>query len=113
MLVEPSIDVQSTAGVGGPAGGVGLSPVLLRLMCRKMMGVHQAYSGEIAIDSSNGTILRLSLKTTGLKNTDPIFRAHIVVEYGPVELGGRSYYLPAEGHRSFRGIGGTALARFV
>ena len=77
-----------------------------------MMAVHQAYSGEIAIDSSNGTILRLSLKATGLKNTDPIVKAHIVVEYGPVEVGGRSY-LPAEGHRSFRGIGGTALARFV
>ena len=45
-----------------------------------MMGVHQAYSGEIAIELSNGTILRLSLKATGLKNTDPIVKANIVVE---------------------------------
>ena len=56
-----------------------------------------AYNGEIAIDPSNGTILRLSLKATGLKSTDPIVKANIVVEYGPVELGGRTYICPLKG----------------
>jgi hypothetical protein len=56
-----------------------------------------AYNGEIAIDPANGTILRLSLKATGLKSTDPIVKANIVVEYGPVELGGRTYICPLKG----------------
>ncbi len=56
-----------------------------------------AYEGEITIDPSNGTILRLSLKATGLKNTDPIVKANIMVEYGPVELGGRTYICPLKG----------------
>jgi hypothetical protein len=56
-----------------------------------------AYDGEITIDPSNGTILRLSLKATGLKKTDPIVKANIVVEYGPVELGGRTYICPVKG----------------
>ncbi len=56
-----------------------------------------AYDGEITIDPSNGTILRLSLKATGLKKTDPIVRANIQVEYGPVVLGGRTYICPLKG----------------
>jgi hypothetical protein len=56
-----------------------------------------AYDGEIAIDPSNGIILRLSLKATGLKKTDPIVRANIQVEYGPVVLGGRTYICPLKG----------------
>jgi hypothetical protein len=56
-----------------------------------------SYNGEIAIDPSNGTIFRLSLKATGLKNTDPIVKANIVVEYGPVELGGKTYICPLKG----------------
>jgi hypothetical protein len=56
-----------------------------------------AYEGEITIDPSNGTIRRLSLKATGLKKTDPIVKANIMVEYGPVELGGRTYICPLKG----------------
>jgi hypothetical protein len=56
-----------------------------------------AYEGEITIDPSNGTILRLSLKATGLKSTDPIVKANIMVTYGPVELGGRTYICPLKG----------------
>jgi hypothetical protein len=56
-----------------------------------------AYDGEITIDPSNGTILRLSLKATGLKKTDPIVKANILVQYGPVELGGRTYICPLKG----------------
>jgi hypothetical protein len=56
-----------------------------------------AYDGEIAIDPSNGTVLRLSFKATGLKKPDPIVEANIMVEYGPVELGGRTYICPVKG----------------
>jgi hypothetical protein len=56
-----------------------------------------AYNGEIAIDPENGTIFRLSLTATGLKSTDPIVKANIVVEYGRVELGGRTYICPLKG----------------
>jgi hypothetical protein len=55
------------------------------------------YDGEITIDPSNGTVLRVSLKATGLKRPDPIVKANIVVEYGPVELGGRTYICPLKG----------------
>src|SRR5260370_29222755 len=55
-----------------------------------------AYDGDITIDPSNGTVLRLSLKATGLKRPDPIVKANIVVEYGSVALGGRTYICPVK-----------------
>jgi hypothetical protein len=55
------------------------------------------YEGEITVDPAEGTILRLSLKATSLKRTDPILNADIMVEYGPVELGGRTYICPLKG----------------
>jgi VWFA-related protein len=54
------------------------------------------YRGEISIDPSNGTVSRIVLKAS-LKPENPIVRANIVVEYGPVELGGRTYICPVKG----------------
>jgi hypothetical protein len=55
-----------------------------------------AYNGEIAIDPSNGAILRIVLKAApGPDN--PLDVASIVVEYGPGELGGKSYICPLRG----------------
>jgi hypothetical protein len=55
-----------------------------------------AYNGEIAIDPSSGAILRIVLKAApGPAN--PLDVANIVVEYGPVELGGKSYTCPLRG----------------
>jgi VWFA-related protein len=48
------------------------------------------YHGEIAIDPQQGSILRLTVEAD-LKPTDPVSRANIMVEYGPVEIGGQSY----------------------
>jgi hypothetical protein len=56
-----------------------------------------AYQGEITIDPSNGVVLRLMFKALGLKETDPIVKADILVEYGPVELGGKTYICPVKG----------------
>lgn len=52
-----------------------------------------AYHGEIGIDPDSGTILRLLLQA------DPPLgslteRADVMVEYGPVEIGGKTYICP-------------------
>jgi VWFA-related protein len=51
------------------------------------------YHGEIAIDPSNGSILRLMVAAE-LGKADPIAKADILVEYGPVEIGGATYICP-------------------
>lgn len=48
------------------------------------------YRGEIAVDPHEGSILRLTVQAD-LRPSDPISRADIMVEYGPVEIGGQSY----------------------
>lgn len=53
------------------------------------------YHGVIAIDPVNGSILRLTLQAD-LKATDPIMRSDILVEYGPVEIGGKTYICPVK-----------------
>jgi VWFA-related protein len=53
------------------------------------------YHGEIAVDPAGGSILRLTL-VADLKPTDPISRASIEVEYGPVDIGGQSYICPVK-----------------
>jgi VWFA-related protein len=52
-----------------------------------------AYRGEIAVDAESGVIVRLTVEAD-LGANDPISRAAIAVEYGPVELGGRTYICP-------------------
>jgi hypothetical protein len=51
------------------------------------------YRGEIAIDPSTGTILRLVLRAD-TKPTDPLIKADILVEYGPIVLDGKTYICP-------------------
>jgi VWFA-related protein len=53
------------------------------------------YHGEIAVDPVSGAILRLTLQAD-LKSSDPLLRSDILVEYGPVEIGGRSYICPVK-----------------
>jgi hypothetical protein len=52
-----------------------------------------AYHGEIAIDPRDGTIRRLTLRAD-LEPSDVVARADIMVEYGPVEIGGKTYICP-------------------
>jgi hypothetical protein len=54
-----------------------------------------AYHGEIAIDPVTGAVLRLVLQRE-LQPSDPIVRADVVVEYGPVEIGGKTYICPVK-----------------
>ncbi len=53
------------------------------------------YRGEMSVDPANGTILRMTVQAD-LRVTDPISRADIAVEYGPVEIGGRTYIGPTK-----------------
>jgi hypothetical protein len=59
-------------------------------------GQYRGYHGEITVDPSNGTIRRLVLRADPEPNL-PLLRADIVVEYGPVELGGKTYICPLKG----------------
>ena len=59
-------------------------------------GQFRGYHGEITVDPSNGTIRRLVLRADPEPNI-PLLRADIVVEYGPVELGGKTYICPLKG----------------
>jgi VWFA-related protein len=53
------------------------------------------YHGEMAVDPVNGAILRLTLEAD-LKPADKIVRSDILVEYGPVEIGGKTYICPVK-----------------
>ncbi len=53
------------------------------------------YHGEMAIDPADGTIRRLMV-VADLKPADKIVRADILVEYGPVEIGGKTYICPVK-----------------
>lgn len=54
-----------------------------------------AYHGEIAFDPVTGAILRTTLETEMPPN-EVVSTAGIVVEYGPVEIGGKSYICPVK-----------------
>jgi VWFA-related protein len=51
------------------------------------------YHGEIAVDPATGIIRRLIVQAE-LKPDDPINKADILVDYGPVEIAGRTYTCP-------------------
>jgi VWFA-related protein len=51
------------------------------------------YHGEIAIDPASGAILRLQL-TADLKAFPPVTVSDIMITYGPVEIGGKTYICP-------------------
>jgi VWFA-related protein len=51
------------------------------------------YHGEIAVDAENGAVLRLTLKAD-MTAADPLVRSDIMVEYGPVAIGGKTYICP-------------------
>jgi len=52
-----------------------------------------AYHGVLIIDPANGTILRMTL-IADLEKGAQIAEAELMVEYGPVELGGKKYFCP-------------------
>lgn len=63
---------------------------------------YTAYHEEIAIDPESGAILRLEFKVD-LKSSTPLTRSDIMIEYGPVEIGGRTYVCPLRSVTVVRG----------
>ena len=53
----------------------------------------RGYRGEIAIDPSEGTILRLQEKVD-MSEFVPMNRDEILIDYGPVKIGGKTYFCP-------------------
>ena len=54
---------------------------------------HSGYHGEVAIDPASGAILRIAL-IADLAVNAPITLGDVMVEYGPVEIAGKSYICP-------------------
>jgi VWFA-related protein len=54
------------------------------------------YHGEITLDPDSGTILRLTV-ISDLEPGNPIARASLLVQYGPEEIGGKTYICPVRG----------------
>jgi len=69
------------------------------------------YHGEIAIDPTSGAILRLEL-VADLKSTTPLVRSDIMIEYGPVEIGGKTYICPVRSVSISRGRSVTPLTEW-
>jgi VWFA-related protein len=51
------------------------------------------YHGEISIDPSSGAILRLQAEAE-IAHFPPVSKSDIMISYGPVEIGGKSYICP-------------------
>jgi VWFA-related protein len=51
------------------------------------------FHGELAIDPASGALLRFEVQAD-LKSTTPLIRSDIMIEYGPVEIGGQQYICP-------------------
>ncbi len=54
---------------------------------------YAGYHVQIAIDPQSGAILRLAFQVD-LKSTVPLSRSEVMIEYGPVEIGGKTYICP-------------------
>ena len=54
------------------------------------------YHGQITVDPDSGTILRLTV-LADVTPGNPIGEANIAVEYGPVQIGGKTYFCPVRG----------------
>jgi hypothetical protein len=57
--------------------------------------MHAGHHGEFAIDPATGAILRISVEAD-LTPTLPMTRASTMVEYGPVDIGGKTYICPVK-----------------
>lgn len=55
---------------------------------------YPAYHGEVALDPTTGTVLRLTI-VADMETQAPILKSGILVEYGPVAIGGATPYCPA------------------
>ena len=71
---------------------------------------YAAYHVDIAIDPESGVILRLQFRDD-LESTTPQTRSDIMIEYGPVEIGGKTYFCPTRSVSIVRGRSVRVLSR--
>lgn len=64
--------------------------------------IRPGYHGEIAIDPASGAILRIQMQAD-LQGFVPTTQADMMVEYGPVAIGGKTYILPLRAVSIWRG----------
>ena len=53
------------------------------------------YHGEMAVNPTDGSIRRVTM-VAELKPSDPITKADVLVDYGPVQIGGMTYICPVK-----------------
>jgi hypothetical protein len=59
----------------------------------KMVRQFAPYHGELLVDPEGGAVLRLTI-IPDLSKSDPVTKANLLVEFGPVELSGQTYFFP-------------------
>jgi VWFA-related protein len=59
----------------------------------RVLQLYSGYHGEIAVDPATGAVLRLTLEAD-LKSDASMTRADIMVEYGQVDIGDKTYVCP-------------------
>ena len=91
----------------GPAGIVAVfrysvpepeSHYEVQYACNGRVGFHgqPAYHGTLALDPDSGAILRVTIQADS-KTGDPLSHVATAVEYGPVDIGGKTYICPLKG----------------
>jgi hypothetical protein len=55
----------------------------------------QGYHGEITLDPVTGAVLRMTMQAD-MNGDLPIIRSEVLVEYGPVDIGGKTYICPVK-----------------
>lgn len=78
----------------------------------RVSGAFRAYHGAITIDPSTGTILRLIVITNAIPDT-PLTYSGMMVQYGPVTLGGKKYFCPIRSIAVHRAQGVSPLRRAI
>lgn len=69
---------------------------------RESYGILPGYYGEITIDPASGAILRVQVQTL-LDGFVPTNRSDVIVEYGPVVMGDKTYMVPLHSIAVHRG----------
>ncbi len=64
--------------------------------------IRAGYRGEIAIDPENGTIFRLQ-QQFDMREYVPMDRDEVLIDYGPVKIGGKTYFCPVRSVSLARG----------
>jgi hypothetical protein len=55
---------------------------------------HPAYTGNVWIDKESNRVLRIEQRTISLPGSFPLEKAESILEYGWVQIDGKSYLMP-------------------